>query len=284
MPWANLEPEQVWMEYHQDTTERNWTNQSSTYEKNMQFLLPRSQAKTAFTRVPKKGHNICDPKLRGIGIGPGISRIYDVEQKILQVVHTKCRTSWVPRKAGMHTANFVTYLPIDLSVIEGKDLFIISMDYEKAFDFVNRALLLEKMMKRGIGQSYATSVYQMFRHTSYLQHYQTAPQVQKLWGNTRQNIISQLLFTLRIGPGGEYYTFPKPGDQRKNVRCPTDRWYSSSRSRRSEELTRKTPSDLGLFIYPSTWATRSSYFVTFYSRSISCWQQDDNKGLRKSWI
>ena len=42
------------------------------------------------------------------------------------------------------------------------------MDYEKAVDFINRALLLEKMMQKGIGHKFANAVYNSYKNTSYL--------------------------------------------------------------------------------------------------------------------
>ena len=39
---------------------------------------PELWQKQLFLAAPKKGHCISDPKLRGIGIGPGLSRVFDI--------------------------------------------------------------------------------------------------------------------------------------------------------------------------------------------------------------
>ena len=41
------------------------------------------------------------------------------------------------------------------------------MDYEKAFDFVNRVILLEKMMNKRAGDKYVKALYNSYTNTSY---------------------------------------------------------------------------------------------------------------------
>ena len=123
-----------------------------------QLLLP----------YPKKDHNISNPKLRGIGIGTGLSRIYDI------ILNTRFSYWYKPNieQAGFREGQgcllhiFSIYLLLDYSVIHNLDLFIIFMDYEKAFDFVNRTLLLEKLLKNGIGEKFDNAIFNAYKSTS----------------------------------------------------------------------------------------------------------------------
>ena len=56
---------------------------------------------------------------------------------------------------------------MELSKSTKQELFIAFMDYEKAFDFLNRPKLINKMMERGIGGNYAHALYDMYTHTTY---------------------------------------------------------------------------------------------------------------------
>ena len=46
------------------------------------------------------------------------------------------------------------------------------MDYEKAFDYANRALIILKLMEKGCGRVFTEAVAKMFRSTTYIPSYE----------------------------------------------------------------------------------------------------------------
>ena len=57
---------------------------------------------------------------------------------------------------------------MELSKATNNELFIAFMDYEKAFDFMNRSVLIEKMTARNIGKRFVEAIAQMYSHTAYI--------------------------------------------------------------------------------------------------------------------
>ena len=118
---------------------------------------------------PKKGHKTSDPKLRGIAIAPVLSRIYD------KILNTRFCNWYVPNKeqAGFRKSQgcllqiFSIYLLMELSKDVGEELLIAFMDYEKAFDFMNRKVLIDKLTKKRAGNKFTRAVYNMYTSTSY---------------------------------------------------------------------------------------------------------------------
>ena len=56
---------------------------------------------------------------------------------------------------------------MELAKAKGKQLFIGYMDYEKAFDFLNRRLLIEKLQNRNAGSRFTSAIHRMYTNTSY---------------------------------------------------------------------------------------------------------------------
>ena len=124
-----------------------------------QLLLPH----------PKKGHTTADPKLRGVAIGPVLSRGYD------SILDSRFCTWYTPNKEqaaftrgqGCPLQVLSIYLLMELAKAMGEQLFIGFMDYEKAFDFLNRKLLIEKLKKRQAGSKFIGAIQRMYVYTSY---------------------------------------------------------------------------------------------------------------------
>ena len=49
-----------------------------------------------------------------------------------------------------------------------KDLIVGYLDYEKAFDYANRANIVLKLMSKGCGQTFTSAVTKMFKSTTYI--------------------------------------------------------------------------------------------------------------------
>ena len=135
---------------------------SSTYPSDWQdqLLFPH----------PKKGHELANPQLRGIAIGALLSRVYD---KIL----TKRFKDWyIPNKhqagfrelMGCLLQIFVIYLLMELANATGKDLYVAFMDYEKAFDYLNRKRLMDKLCQKNAGKRFVNAIHNMYQTTAYV--------------------------------------------------------------------------------------------------------------------
>ena len=119
---------------------------------------------------PKKGHKPADPKLRGIAIGPLLSRLYDI------IITARFLKWYFPNKeqAGFRELQgcllqiFLIFLLMELAKATHNELFIAFMDYEKAFDFMNRAKLIQKMTAQNIGKRFAEAIAQMYSYTAYV--------------------------------------------------------------------------------------------------------------------
>ena len=134
------------------------------------YAYPSSWIKQLLIPTPKKGHTIENPKLRGVAIGPILSRLFDI-------VINKRFVSWYspnPQQAGFRKGQgcilqiFALILLTDFSRIANTNLYIGLFDYEKAFDYLCRPLLIEEMMKDGAGSSYTQCMYNMYKETSYV--------------------------------------------------------------------------------------------------------------------
>ena len=118
---------------------------------------------------PKKGHKPSYPKSRGVGIGPVLSRIY------FSILNSRFCNCYVPNKeqAGFRKSQgcllqiFSVYLLMELAKANDSELFIAFMDYEKAFDFLNRKLLIEKLLEKNAGGKFINAVHNMYSNTSY---------------------------------------------------------------------------------------------------------------------
>ena len=119
---------------------------------------------------PKKGHKPTDPKLRGIAIGPLLSRLYDsiISKRFLKWYFPNKEQAGFRALQGCLLQIFVIFLLMELAKKTHNELFIAFMDYEKAFDFMNRAKLIQKMTSCNIGKRFAEAIAQMYSYTAYV--------------------------------------------------------------------------------------------------------------------
>ena len=118
----------------------------------------------------KKDHSSQKPSLRGIGIGPVLSRMYDV------IMNMRFGAWYSPNKeqAGFREEQgcllqiLALLMMIDLSKRLNKDMLIGVIDYEKAFDFTNRYTLCEDMMKNHFGKRFVTNFMNSYESTYYV--------------------------------------------------------------------------------------------------------------------
>ena len=133
------------------------------------FYPERWQEQLLFPH-PKKGHKPADPKLRGIAMGPLLSRLYDIIMtgRFLKWYFPNKEQAGFRELQGCLLQIFLIFLLMELAKATQNELFIAFMDYEKAFDFMNRAKLIEKMTARNIGKRFAEAIGQMYTYTAYI--------------------------------------------------------------------------------------------------------------------
>ena len=119
---------------------------------------------------PKKGHKPADPQLRGIAIGALLSRLYD------KILNKRFKNWYVPNKEqagfrefmGCLLQIFVIYLLMELARSRGCEIYVAFMDYEKAFDYLNRKRLMEKLCLQGAGSRFVQAIHSMYQRTAYI--------------------------------------------------------------------------------------------------------------------
>ena len=113
---------------------------------------PKTWGNQLLFPITKKGHTKKDPKLRGIAIGPMLSRLYDhiMNERFCEWYTPNMQQAGYRKGQGCIFQLFALFLLIDNSSRNGKEVFIGLLDFEKAFDYTNRALLLQDM-KNGMG-------------------------------------------------------------------------------------------------------------------------------------
>ena len=63
---------------------------------------------------------------------------------------------------------FVIYLLMELGNATGKDLYVAFMDYEKAFDYLNRKRLMDKLCQKNAGKRFVNAIHNMYQTTAYV--------------------------------------------------------------------------------------------------------------------
>ena len=107
--------------------------------------------------------------LRGIGIAAILARIYDI------ILDERFRKWYTPNReqAGFCAGRgcpfplFSIFLLLHYSIQNNKEFCIGFMDYEKAFDFANRAKIVTKLMEKGCGKTFTEAITKMFHSTNY---------------------------------------------------------------------------------------------------------------------
>ena len=62
---------------------------------------------------------------------------------------------------------FALLLLIEYAKVMNKSIFLGLLDFEKAFDFTNRSVLISDLMKKGIGKGLVQAIYSMYLDTAY---------------------------------------------------------------------------------------------------------------------
>ena len=68
-------------------------------------------------------------------------------------------------KQGCVFQIFAMYVVMEFLKTIGKNLYIGFIDYEKAFDYINRANIIENLMRKGAGARFVKAVASMYEVT-----------------------------------------------------------------------------------------------------------------------
>ena len=141
-----------------------------------------------------------NPKLRGIGIGQILGRLYDI------VIDERFK-SWFkpnPEQAGFRKLQgciiqlFALFLLLDWTRYKGYDLFIGLLDYEKAFDFVKRYPLIMDLIDKRADRNLVRNIYNMYKETSYapkIDQSSLGEEIKTLYGVTQGKTSSCDIFS-----------------------------------------------------------------------------------------
>jgi hypothetical protein len=118
----------------------------------------------------KKGHTSVNPKLRGVAISQLLPTLYDI------MIYNRFNLWYVPNKeqAGSRLKQgcliqiFAIYVIMEFMKSIGKCLYLGFLDYEKAFDFVNRFNVVTKLMNKGAGARFTRAIADMYDETFYV--------------------------------------------------------------------------------------------------------------------
>ena len=115
---------------------------------------PESWKNQLLFSVAKKGHTIDDPKLRGIALSSLIPKIYDIilNNRFNKWYYPNVQQAGFRPKQGCLFQIFSIFLMIELANHNNKTIFIGFMDYEKAFDYTNRADIVKDLISKGAGK------------------------------------------------------------------------------------------------------------------------------------
>ena len=118
--------------------------------------------------IKKDGHSSKNPKLRGIAIAPFLCRLYDIilDVRFLTWFHPN-KEQASQSKQGCPLQIFMLFLLIDYSREKKNKLFVGFLDYEKAYDYVNRAEIISSLMDDGCGETYTKAIANMFKTSTY---------------------------------------------------------------------------------------------------------------------
>ena len=121
---------------------------------------PLEWSKQILHSIRKNGHTRKYPKLRGIAVATFLCRIYDsiLNEKFLSWYQPNYEQAGFRSGQGCLNQIFILVLLINHAREHIKKLYICFLDYEKAFDFANRAEISNHLMKKGCGKFLTSAI------------------------------------------------------------------------------------------------------------------------------
>ena len=158
---------------------------------------PTAWSVARLTILFKKGNrSLCD-NYRGIAVMDSLAKVYDaILNKRLSLWFTPDREQAGAQKGRGCTEHLITLrLLIDTAHAKHRKLYIIFVDFSKAYDRVPRDLLLMKMKDLGCGSQMASAITAVYRSTKMLLQ---STEITSAIGVRQGSPTSCLLFTLLV--------------------------------------------------------------------------------------
>lgn len=143
------------------------------YKKLLEYAFshsyPNCWSELLLTPIPKPGHSIEKPRIRGISVSPLLSRPFDtiVNDLFLNYYQPNREQSGFRRGQMITFQLFSIILILEHCYLKNKSLYIACLDYETAFDVANRGVLLKKLIQNNFDPVLVKAIYNMYSQTSY---------------------------------------------------------------------------------------------------------------------
>ena len=144
---------------------------------------PKEWNRQILHAIPKKDHSFKNPDMRGIAIAPLFCRIYDnlIEERFSRWYSPNPEQAGFRKGQGCLIQLFMLNLLIQYAKDDKKNLFVMFLDYAKAFDYANRMKIVKDLIEKGCGSQLTRAIANMYIETEY---------IPKLKGNSLSDPIS----------------------------------------------------------------------------------------------
>ena len=162
----------------------------------------------------KKGHSENDPKLRGVAISQLLPTLYDIILfNRFNMWYSANPEQAAQPKQGCLLQIFSIYIVMEYVNSIGLSLYVGFLDYEKAFDFVNRANIINHLKENEAGATFVKAVASMYRETSYIPRIgnRIGEAIVAKHGVTQGRQTSSLFFSFEVH------------DLAKSINCPSSK-------------------------------------------------------------
>ena len=131
---------------------------------------PSNWEKQILHAIPKEGHTTKDPKLRGIAIPPLLCKLYDsiITQRFAKWYVPNKEQSGFRKGQGCLLPLFSIMMLFAYAHVKNEQFYVGFMDYEKAFDYANRALIIKDLIKKGCGKNITSAIAKMYMNSEYI--------------------------------------------------------------------------------------------------------------------
>ena len=151
----------------------------------------------------KKGSTTKNPKLRGIAISSILPKILDIilNNRFNMWFKSNATQAGYKKSQGCLLQIFGIILMIELANSVNKSLFLGLLDYEKAFDYINRSDLIDTLMLKGAGKRFVKTIHGMYDRTVYtpkISASKVGNQITARYGVTQGRKTSANFFTFSI--------------------------------------------------------------------------------------
>ena len=164
---------------------------------------PSEWIKQILHAIPKHGHTKQIPKLRGIAVAYFFCRVYDtiIDERFLSWYVPNYEQAGFRPEQGCCLQIFLLILLISYAAENGKQLFTCFLDFEKAFDFANRPMIIEHLMNHGCGKFLTMPIYKTLCTATYhpkISSQRLGDGIESLRSDSRTKDLSEFILLLFV--------------------------------------------------------------------------------------